>query len=65
MELGAGDAGILRACRWILAFRRQLHPATHPRSQASDAAWTNWLKARAAAGASWDELQVGWMGGGC
>lgn len=26
--------------------------------QASDAAWSNWLRARAEAGASWDELQV-------
>lgn len=30
--------------------------------QASDTAWTNWLRARAEAGSSWDELQVtaGW-----
>ena len=26
--------------------------------QAADTAWTNWLRARAASGASWDELQV-------
>lgn len=26
--------------------------------QASDTAWTNWLRARAESGASWDELQV-------
>jgi hypothetical protein len=30
----------------------------HFRPQAGDAAWTNWLRARAAAGASWDELQA-------
>ncbi len=26
-------------------------------AQATDAAWINWLRARAASGASWDELQ--------
>lgn len=64
---GALPAGLLEACCSCPAADSSLPPAPAPFStalllaaamQAADTAWTNWLRARAASGASWDELQV-------